>query len=72
MVHKNYTDEFKLQVVKDYLKSSLGIRSIAKKYGLPSKNYITRWRDDFIKKGLISSDKKDLSKTQKESINNKR
>lgn len=55
---KNYSDEFKLQVVKEYLTGDLGCRLLAKKYNLPSKNYIFNWRDYLIKKGLISSDVK--------------
>lgn len=48
-----YTDEFKLSVVLDYYSSSLGVRAIAMKYNLPSKNYITNWEQQLIKKGLI-------------------
>lgn len=40
---KKYSDNFKLQVVKDYYESRLGVRAIADKYGLPSKNYISNW-----------------------------
>lgn len=39
-IKRKYTDEFKLKVVKDYYSSTLGVRSIALKYNLPSKNYI--------------------------------
>lgn len=38
--HKQYSDEFKLQVVKEYLEGNLGCRRLAQKYNLPSKNYI--------------------------------
>ncbi|NLJ75951.1 MAG: transposase [Peptococcaceae bacterium] len=50
---KRYTDEFKLHVVKDYYSSPLGVRAIACKYGLPSKNYTNRWETALKKKGLL-------------------
>ena len=50
--HKQYSDEFKLQVVKEYLEGSLGCRRLAQKYNLPSKNYILNWKNQLIKKGL--------------------
>lgn len=49
-----YADEFKLLVVKDYYSSTLGVRSIALKYNLPSKNYINNWEKELIAKGLLS------------------
>lgn len=67
MVKKDYSEEFKLKVVQEYLNGPLGCRNLAKKYNLPSKNYIFRWRDQLIKKGLLDSNavKKDLTKTKK-------
>ena len=56
MTRKKYTDEFKLHVVKDYYNGPLGIRAIASKYGLPSKNYINRWETALKKKGLLPPD----------------
>lgn len=53
---KKYTDEFKLSVVQDYYNSTLGVRAIALKYNLPSKNYINKWEDYLKKIGLLSSD----------------
>lgn len=50
---KKYTDEFKLSVVQDYYQSTLGVRAIAAKYNLPSKNYINRWERQLIEKGLL-------------------
>lgn len=50
---KMYSDEFKLLVVKDYYTSTLGVRSIALKYNLPSKNYINNWEKELIAKGLL-------------------
>lgn len=51
---KTYTDQFKLSVIEDYYSSSLGVRAIASKYGLPSKNYINKWEEYLKKKGLLS------------------
>jgi transposase-like protein len=51
-----YTDDFKLEVIKDYYKNDLGIRLTASKWGLASKNYITRWEAELKEKGLITSD----------------
>ncbi len=56
MQNKHYSDEFKLEVINDYLTNNLGIRETAKKYGLSSKNYITEWKKQLIKKGLISEE----------------
>jgi transposase-like protein len=53
---KTYSDEFKLEVIKDYYRNQLGVRSTATKYGLPSKNYITNWERDLKKKGLLPPD----------------
>jgi len=48
-----YPDDFKLLVVEDYYKSPLGVRAIALKYKLPSKNYINNWEKQLIAKGLL-------------------
>ncbi len=53
---KKYTNEFKKSVIEDYYNSTLGVRSIALKYNLPSKNYIERWEASLKKKGLLPSD----------------
>lgn len=60
---KVYTDEFKKQVVEDYYQSPLGIRMIAQKYGLPSKNYVTKWEGYLKKKGLLPPDATKPNKT---------
>lgn len=60
---KTYTDQFKLSVIEDYYSSSLGVRAIASKYGLPSKNYINKWEDYLKKKGLIPTDATKPNKT---------
>lgn len=50
MTNKKYSDEFKLQVINEYLNTSIGCRTLAKKYNLPSKNYIDKWKQQLIKK----------------------
>ena len=50
---RKYSDEFKLEVVRAYYNSPLGVRSIAKKYNLPSKNYINNWEAQLIQKGKL-------------------
>lgn len=60
---KKYNDQFKLSVIKDYYNSPLGIRAIAAKYGLPSKNYIGNWEAQLKKKGLLPPDATKPNKT---------
>ena len=55
-MNKKYSEEFKLAVVKEYLEGNIGIRTFAKKYSLPSKNYITNWIKYFKEKGTIPKD----------------
>ena len=55
-MRKKYSDEFKLEVIKDYYTSTLGMRAIALKYNLPSKNYISNWEAYLKKKGLLPPD----------------
>lgn len=38
-----YSDEFKLQVVNEYLLGPLGFQSLAKKYAIPAQSVIERW-----------------------------
>lgn len=56
MINKRYSDEFKLQVIREYLNTSIGCRPLAKKYKLPSKNYIDAWKKQLLKKGLLSAE----------------
>lgn len=56
MTKRIYTQEFKFSVVQEYLNSPHGIRVVARSFGLPSKNYLTRWIDEMIKAGLITQD----------------
>lgn len=60
---RKYSDKFKLEVVKDYYSSRLGVRLIAAKYDLPSKNYINRWEQYLKKKGLLPPDSTKPEKT---------
>lgn len=53
---KKYSNEFKLSVINDYYNSTLGVRAIALKYNLPSKNYINDWEEQLKKKGLLPLD----------------
>jgi len=68
---RKYSDEFKLSVINDYYNSTLGVRAIAAKYNLPSKNYINKWEQELKKKGLLPTDStkpnKSIART-KESI----
>jgi transposase-like protein len=48
-----YPDKFKLDVLEEYYASTLGVRSIALKFNLPSKNYINKWEKELIAKGLL-------------------
>lgn len=74
MRNSNYSTDFKLMVVKEYFTSNLGCRAIAKKYNLPSKNYVFRWKDELVNLGLIEDipsainhkggNKKNLSKNK--------
>ena len=66
-MNKKYSEEFKLAVVKEYLEGNIGIRTLAKKYSLPSKNYITNWIKYFKDNGTISKDIS-VSHTVKSSI----
>jgi transposase-like protein len=55
-MQRKYSDEFKLAVIKDYYNSTLGVRAMALKYNLPSKNYINNWEKQLKKKGYLPSD----------------
>lgn len=52
---KVYSDEFKKSIIDDYYSSPLGVRAIAQKYGLPSKNYINKWEQYLKKNGILPS-----------------
>lgn len=68
-VARKYTDEFKLRVVNDYYESDMGVRAIARKYGLPSKNYINNWEEQLKRKGLLPEDAGKRNKTAGPSSN---
>ena len=56
MSQKKYSEEFKLSIVKEYYEGNLGVRLLAQKYNLPSKNYITMWIKHFKDIGAIPKD----------------
>jgi len=53
---ERYSEAFKLMVIEDYYQNTLGVRAIALKHGLPSKNYIKKWEDELKRKKLLSED----------------
>ncbi len=53
---EKYSEAFKLMVIKDYYQNTLGVRAIALKHGLPSKNYIKKWEDELKRKKLLPED----------------
>lgn len=55
---KNYSDEFKLSVIKDYYESNLGVRKITAKYNLSSKNLVLNWEKQLKEKGLLPTEAK--------------
>lgn len=68
--YNKYSDEFKLQVIQEYLNGDLGCRLLAKKYNLPSKNYIANWEKQLKKKGLLpSNSKRKYHKGSQKSLN---
>ena len=69
MFKKRYSDEFKLQVIKEYLETSIGCRPLAKKYNLPSKNYIHNWEKQLIRKGLLNCNDIKNAKNKTYSLN---
>ena len=56
MIKREYSQEFKLTVVQEYIRSTHGIRVIARSFGLPSKNYITNCLKELLVKGLASEE----------------
>lgn len=48
---KKYSDELKIKVVKEYQEGKLGIRPLAKKYGIKSKSAVDRWIKTYEKFG---------------------
>uniref|UniRef100_UPI00366B5921 hypothetical protein n=1 Tax=Pelosinus sp. sgz500959 TaxID=3242472 RepID=UPI00366B5921 len=56
MVKREYSQEFKLSVIREYLNCPHGIRVVSRSFGLPSKNYITRWINELSKVGLVTEE----------------
>lgn len=48
---KKYSDDLKLKVVEEYQEGNLGIRPLAKKYGIKSKSVVDRWIKVYEKLG---------------------
>lgn len=48
---KKYSDDLKLKVVEEYQEGHLGIRPLAKKYGIRSKSVVDRWIKIYEKLG---------------------
>ncbi|RDW17511.1 transposase [Oceanobacillus arenosus] len=64
---KKYSDSLKLKVVKEYQEGYLGIRPLAKKYGITSKSVVGRWvrlYEEFGEKGLMKKSHKETYTVQ--------
>lgn len=48
-----FSQHFKIKVVQDYLASSQGLRLIARKYGIKSKDTVLKWVKQYEKYGVI-------------------
>ena len=62
-----YSDDLKIKVVKEYQEGYLGIRPLAKKYGIKSKSEVGRWiqiYERFGVDGLISKNQKQTYSVQ--------
>ena len=47
-----YSEEFKLKIIKEYLKGSLGYKLLAKKYQIPHESSIKSWVRNYKEYGL--------------------
>ena len=47
-----YRTEFKVKLVKEYLKSSISYKYLSEKYCIPDKILAIRWVNDFRKQGI--------------------
>ena len=47
-----YRTEFKVKLVKGYLKSSISYKYLSEKYCIPDKILAIRWVNDFRKQGI--------------------
>lgn len=62
---KNYSESFKLEVLRDYYASGLSKNSTAKKWGLTSNTYISRWQKCYpIDSELLSLSSEPISQGQ--------
>ena len=46
-----YSPEFKLKIINEYLQGTLGCRSLAKKYQIPSPSQIEIWVRQYNQEG---------------------
>lgn len=67
-----YSQEFKLHVIRTYLGSPYGIRTIAKQFNLPSKNYISNWIVALKKENLFSEEELTLLQAKSTNSNGSR
>ena len=62
---KTYSESFKLEVLRDYYVSGLSMNSTAKKWGLTSNTYISRWQKCYpIDSELLSLSSEPISQGQ--------
>ncbi|EEB36835.1 transposase [Anaerococcus hydrogenalis DSM 7454] len=72
-----YSTEFKMRIVKEYLKGNISFKNLAKKYNISHHEIVKRWVMDFRKKGIegLKSKKRGrpskMSKTPKKSKDTK-
>ena len=67
-----YSQEFKLHVIHTYLESPYGIRTIARQFNLPSKNYVTNWIISLKKENLLSEEELTLLQAKSTNSNGSR
>lgn len=47
-----YSTEFKMRIVKEYLKVNISFKNLAKKYNISHHEIVKRWVIDFREKGI--------------------
>ena len=71
-MNARYSQEFKLHVIRTYLGSPYGIRTIAKQFNLPSKNYISNWIVALKKENIFSEEELTLLQAKSTNSNGSR
>ena len=56
-----YTKEFKLKVVKEYLKGNIGYPTLAKKYNVPKHEQVRRWVKRYQEHGIKGLERNKVS-----------